>query len=443
MRKSRLAIRLVGLSFLAASGSASDAFALGSLGFDSEGFFENSPYRSNSSTWFFVDPSLEAEGHYVEGVLNLRGYAFVNDFTSSFTVDSGDTYLATSKQLSTIQQASLGRRKYTWSDADEFWALGMWQPRFLWDVFRPKTEGLTGAFYTYSTKQWKFLAFASPMTIPDRSYPVVAQNGKLVAGSNDLLPPYQEMTLLNRKVGINYSLAMPPMSDLLLKPGVGLSVRYDENDGRYARISTGLLPSNQLDLSAELALHPTTAMLNATIHPRNYYHQMTTLEVGRSGEDIAGWASITRESPLSPDGPSNWISQPMGPSWIAAIGGSAHLGDKRWLVSAGGLWIDEDAPTPTDEEAALHLPPRFNFSRASRFSAQWTGSERVVPGVTWTHDFQFPGNLLSLDTEWMPKWARGWQFSVGADFFSSASPDGFIGQYQGDDRFRLGVRYAL
>ena len=23
--------------------------------------------------------------------------------------------------------------------------------------------------------------------------------------------------------------------------------------------------------------------------------------------------------------------------------------------------------------------------------------DRLVPGVTWTHDFKFPGNLVSLD----------------------------------------------
>ena len=221
---------LVWLSCLTLA-NTSEAFALGSLGFDSEGFFKNSPYRSNSSTWFSVDPSFEAQGPYLAGSRELARRRLLSDaFSSSLTIDSGDTYIASSPSLGK-QQATLGRRRFEWSNADQFWGLGMWQPRFLWDTFRPETDGLTGAFYTYESQQWKFLAFASPMTIPDRSFPVVSQNGKLVSSSPDWLPPFSELQLLNRTVPIQLrpsdARAKP---ELLVKPGVALSVHYDEND---------------------------------------------------------------------------------------------------------------------------------------------------------------------------------------------------------------------
>jgi hypothetical protein len=420
---------------------ASDALALGSLGFESEGYLKNSPYRSNSSTWVTVEPTLEGRGPYLAESLDLKAAAFVSEPGSSLTIDSGDSYIATSPELGK-QQLTLGRRAYDWSDGDRFWSMGLWQPRFLWDTFRPQIDGLAGVFYTYDSQQWRFLAYASPLTVPDRSYPVASQNGHLVAASNDWLPPYAQFRLLDRNVDIRYSLATPPLNQLLLNPGGGFSVRYDENDGRYARISTGLMPSHQLDLAAELGLNPSTLVMNATIHPRSYYHQLTTLEIGRHSDVWTGFLSMTRESPLQPEGPTTWLSQPMGPSWIASGGGSLKLG-RNWSLSAGALWIDEDKRAPTPDEAALHLPPRFFFERATKFAFEYHPDDILIPSGTWTHDLRYPGNLMSVDLAWHPKWARAWRLDVGADFFSSASSDGFIGQYQGDDRVRVGVEYGI
>ncbi|HUP58740.1 MAG TPA: hypothetical protein VM598_14875, partial [Bdellovibrionota bacterium] len=190
------------------------------------------------------------------------------------------------------------------------------------------------------------------------------------------------------------------------------------------------------------ALDASTLVLDASIHPRAFYHQLTTLELARQGSDWSFWTSLSRESPIQPDGEPSWTSKPMGPAWIASLGGSTKVG-RSWTLGAGLLWIDEAKREATEEEAALHMPPRFLYERAGRFSAEWAGSERFTAGMNLTHDFRFPGNLVSLDARWQPRWAPDWRLSVGTDFFSAASPDGFIGQYVGDDRVRVGVRYEL
>ena len=59
-------------------------------------------------------------------------------------------FFINAKLDSTSGQASqiiFGRRLHLWSEAEEEWNLGIFQPQFRWNPIRPSQQGLTGLFW--------------------------------------------------------------------------------------------------------------------------------------------------------------------------------------------------------------------------------------------------------------------------------------------------------
>ena len=168
--------------------------AAGSIGLESTGFLRTSKDRSDSSYLFSLGPEFEVVGENLEGKFELQAMSFLDD-ASSITLESKNAYLSTSKNLINGVQFTAGRRKYDWSLFDDTWKYGLWSPRFMWDPLRPEQVGLTGVFYTYETSNWRVLAYGSPVSIPERSYPIQNVNGKISSNSPYYRPLPDTVTL--------------------------------------------------------------------------------------------------------------------------------------------------------------------------------------------------------------------------------------------------------
>lgn len=60
----------------------------------------------------------------------------------------------------------LGFRDFMWSEADRYWNLGLWQPRYLVDVFRPLQTSLPGVYVDF-LGDTSITAFVSHFYLPD------------------------------------------------------------------------------------------------------------------------------------------------------------------------------------------------------------------------------------------------------------------------------------
>ena len=428
------------------------AWALGLANLETTSYFRHSTARPDTSTVLDVEPSFVGEGPVVAGAFEARALLFTSDPVGSLTFDLGDAYVATSPQLLPHHQLSAGRRKQDWSTADQEWGLGLWEPRFTWDPLRPRRDGLSGFFYNYHSKFWRLTAFASPLSVPDRSFPVKAEGGRLTSSSPDFVPPYQATEIdtdqAHPRFGINYSIAMPPLSELLLNAGFGTSVRFGGDEGFWTQLSGGILPSHQLDLMAEFGIPAQQANVDSVIHPRSYSHRLLSAETGVRGTVLdgaaswAGWVSETRETPmLPPPTYPSWTSAPIGTAWIAALGASVEV--QHWFRLRGaGLMIREEKPAANADQANLTLPPRFWLTQAARFSGTFLASERWVPEFQWTRDFAWATHSLSVDLAYHSV-SGSWQAGVGGDLFFAKLDQGFYGAYAGNDRVRARVAYAF
>jgi hypothetical protein len=429
------------------------AHAAGYVRFDASSFFLSADNQPTTVTTLLLGPEMSTEGKWISAAMDIKGVAFVSD-VSSFTVEAGNLYVATSPQWMPHHQITIGRRIYDWNVMEDQWGLGLWSARFLWNPLAPERIGMTGAFYSYESAKWRFLAFGTPISPPERSFPIRDQNGQLLADSRDYVPPYQQLLLMNQVIPINYSIQYPPLSQLLVRPGGGVQVRYGGSDGPWASGSYGLMPMHEVQMGIQAAYDPVQAQVDAVVHPITLFHHLATFETGYRGRAWSLWASVTGESPIQPQIPASWQLAPMGPALLSSAGGSMRL-DEYFTFSTSLLKVNEDLPPLAPGQIPLNLPSRFQYTEAVQAEGKWTGIPQLTADLHYVYDLANLSTLLSFDLLYQPTVKRSsilrsmfggygaWAFGVGTDIISTQTDTGYIGQYYGNDRIRGRISYAF
>lgn len=412
----------------------------GSARVESSGFLKESPDRGSGSVTLSVGPDIEREGKIISSKLDLQAISFLSD-TSSVTAEAKNAYISTSWALMPHHQVTLGRRVYDWSKADNQWKMGLWSPRFLWDPLRPETVGLTGAFYQYQSNAWKILAFASPVSIPERGFPIRQEKGQLVSSSPDWVPPFNQMLVMKQKIDIHYQIAYPSNEKLILNPGAAVQLKYGKNQGPQAALIYGYKPIHQVDIALEAGLKPQESVLDATLHPRVLFHHILTGEVGYKLKDASVWFSATGESPEGAQTPTNWVTNRVGPALITSFGSDLDLGD-GFSLSGSYLDIQENQPAPKEGDFQINFPSRFPYRRATQLSAQYDGMKHLTYDLGWKYDIENASHLISTDVTYAT-FRKDWKLGFGVDLFASTTSRGLIGQYYGNDRVRGSISYAF
>jgi hypothetical protein len=417
------------------------ARATGSIGMETTGFLQHADGRADSSTTFLFNQKVgtETRGNF-DAQLDLKVITFMSD-RSSFTAELGDSYISTGENFSLLHEFTLGRRNYDWSVSDQVWKTGLFSNRFMWDPVRPEVLGLTGAFYKYQSQNFRVLAFASPIAVPERGLPMRQVGGSVTSPSPDWIPLYEELRTFGQTVDIQYTVNTPSISKLIANPGAGASLRYGENQGFWTSVTTGFLPMQQINIAAEFGLDSSNNILNASLNARVLYHNLNTFEAGYRVGKSHFWTSVTREIPLPSDPvPANWITSAIGPSWISSFGAS-HQFNNRLQMGLGYIVVNESKPTQQDAQLASFLPKRFQYTRATQLTATFMHNDRLTSSGDWRYDFDTNSQLISINMNY--RVGTNWNFSFGADGFISSTSTGFLGQYQGYDRVRAGVKYVF
>jgi len=430
-----------------------NSLATGQIKVESNGFMRRSEDRSDSSSTISVGPDLAGRGKTVEGKLDLEAIVQITDTANmkidrnAFTVEAANAYFATSKELMPRHQVTIGRRLYDWSRFDDEWQLGTYSPRFIWDPFRPETIGLTGFFYTYESKHFRMMAYGSPVNIPERGYPMRNEDGKIIS-TNPFAPIYPESAVIaKRNLPLNYTIDYPPMSELVANPGGLLSARYStEEGGRGAWVQGlfGSMPIHQPNVAVEPFFPAQADAIQVHVHPAIQRHRIMTLESGIQRSKVAIWASVTKETPEHRDIPSNWVGMNAEPAMVYSAGGNVMLG-RRFSLDAAYLFVDEKtAPEVENQDFTIDLGSRFEYHRAAKAALSFYGSERMTYRLGFVDDLMKKSQFASFDIIYrILRSDSALTLNLGSDFFASATGKGYIGQAQGNDRFRGGISYAF
>lgn len=453
----------VSLAMTVALFSLPEARALGFLMIDSSAFLRKDTQRGDTSTTIALGPNIEGESTQWGWKLDLQGFAFLSS-QSSLTIEAANAYFATSRDWNLYHQFTLGRRHYNWSEADRSWSLGMISPRFLWDPLRPEVVGLTGFFHTYETPTLQTSFFASPITVPERGFPIRADNtGRVVAESPFWVSPPSSIMLQGRETPIRYSIPDPDLKRAVFRPSILLKSRFGRETGGWVSVLGGLLPVHQNDIAIDPLLSLPANEFQAKLYPRFHSRTVASVETGYRFGIGNVWASVFGDRPIVRSVPENastrTITRPLGNAIQYSAGGALTLADQLRL-SGAVLHVAEKAPTP---DAASQIFPtdtlqsRFVFERAYQFGVTWESDSPWIIDSRFIRDTKNTSSLASFDFVYRPvryvspgaytggfnTAGSGWSIGIGADFIESKTGTGWIGQYVGNDRVRGRFSYAF
>ena len=127
---------------------------------------------------FYQHPAINIDVGYQYSVLEKEHYYRISSLEMNFP-------LPIKKLL-----FSIGFKNHLWSQADQYWNYGFWQPRYLIDPLRPKQIGLPGFYLSY-TGDSSLLLYASPFILPDIESRIRLVDGRPVSKSPFFVTPFQ------------------------------------------------------------------------------------------------------------------------------------------------------------------------------------------------------------------------------------------------------------
>lgn len=429
--------------------SSTQAFALGEVIFDASSFLLKSEQRPNASTFLMIGPQLLSEGKYVDSNVDFKVYAYL-PYSASVSVEGKNLYVASAKGLMNGHQFTLGRRTYEWSQMDDVWQLGLWQPRFLWDPLRPFSVGLTGMSYQYENTWMRFTVFGSPVAIPERGSTIYQEGGQILGFSPFHNPLPNQLDQGNGVLTpIVYQLNNPTISDAILRPGAASQIRVGGRTKWWGSVSYGVLPVNQIEMAAKVGLKVSENIVDAQIYPRFQWRHMLTTETGYKGKFWSVFASVTAEKPFRNQSMAqDLLYTPIGPAAILSWGGSLTWREGL-KVSASYLNINEKPEVrQAFSDIDISLPSRFAYRKAVQVNALFDNRADFTYGGSWIYDIEKDSGLVSATVSYRPRYSINPEnakmtYSLGADFIGSSTGQGWIGQYRGNDRLRGSVAYAF
>ncbi|MGZ3694842.1 MAG: hypothetical protein ACXWQO_11745 [Bdellovibrionota bacterium] len=346
-----------------------------------------------------------------------------------------------------------GRKRYSWSNLDSYWSLGLYQPRFRWDYLNEKENGLVGLFTGYQTETFSAVAFYSPLFVPEQGAPFDISSGACKSASPWFSCPASSIFLFNQQTDVRFKLEVPPVKSIVLHQAAGGTIRLGREFGPFGRLSYTHKPINQFLLSFEGQLSISTLDVPAIIRPRVLYHDLYGADAGWNFDRHSIVASAIAERPIRDVTPANWNTQE--PAKADLVGLTAKTMpfsqsfkytrfEFAYLHRNGGNSPDRG---PFVNPNVATFEPRYAFKNA------YSAAVFTPIADSWARSFLFStkliydslneGNILITDAFYRPTGSL--LLNLGCDILGSQShrPEDFISRYQRNDRVRGAVTYAF
>jgi hypothetical protein len=368
-------------------------------------------------------------------------------------LDVGELYLGFEKREAPNHFFAYGgRKRFEWNALDSYWSLGLYEPRFRWDYLNERENGLFGFFPGFRGELVEVTAFVSPIVVPEQGAPFNITGGNCHSSSPWFSCPASTISIFNQPTGVNFSLDVPPVKDLVLHEGHGATVRVGREKGPFARLSYAHKPINQFVLSFEGRLDLATSSVPAVIRPRILYHDLYGADVGFLGARNSFTATALYEHPIRDATPASWNTQELSNATIFGATFVSHpfarlkftRFEASYLHREGGIAPDQG---PFVSASTSYFEPRYAFQNAFSVAAFTPGKDewarRFLASLKFIVDTANTGNLLVFDAFYSP-FGRLY-LNLGCDLIGSNSPTpiDFLSRYQRNDRVRGAVAYSF
>ncbi len=416
----------------------------------------------------------ESEGRVFNGTLELGGsFATAVENYSNVYVPEAFLELQTSDFVDAElngelrARVSVGRRLETWSQLDRNWDLGLWEPLNRFDALRPIDQGLTGAFIEAGTGDFKLVAFASAVYVPEQGGSFSLQNGKFKSASPWFTEPTDRLILFSETTQVQYDILTPSTGSVISQTSGGVLLRYGSlQDGFYTQASYMFKPRNQLATPFEgsLNLTDTSSFAFVQISPQVIFHQIAAAELGynnltQDGDRAFGFSvSALIDSPTNEFAGPNLTYQELDPMLFlspkVSVGFDVGRTDFEFAVSylqATGGGFTMKGPFASEKAVfGSRVPYKEAVALDGRVTVGKGRRSTVMLGGRWLEELSENGSMLQADASLdfsMNGQTQDWRLSVMGDVLgsrlSSNENQGYVSRYRGNDRWMSQIRFIF
>jgi hypothetical protein len=384
---------------------------------------------------------MNAEGALAFGAPSLN-YLNISEFYAEFT---------TLREPGQRDSLALGRKLVKWSDLDQRWDLGLWQPLFQWNPLAPQQQGLPGIFWQTEREHYAFTLFASYLFLPNQGPSYEVRNGTFVPSNPWFRSPPESVKIFGESTVVDYNVQTPSQSDVIYRTSYGAKLNLGSEETVAVQLSHMYKPSNELALGYAGVLNTSTLHGEVTVKPQVFNHSISALDLShRTGNFHYGIGTLF-------DRPDKDI--PLEAQWTRAEYADAVLyspfvewEQPGYRLALAALKVTGGEVTETGDLASTKRAPlglRYPFQEAVRASVEndfaFLGFRRWLGKLAYTYSDKNKFEYIQWQTKF--RWTRLWTlFSevelVHADDTSFENQNE-IAQYRNLDRFLIGAAYVF
>lgn len=358
--------------------------------------------------------------------------------------------------VSEFNNFSVGRRKFSWSELDTRWQLGLWQPKFTLNPLRPEDQGLTGLFFNHRQEKQEFLLLATPIFIPTMEPEVREEGGSLVSDSRWYRAPSNKWKFNNRDTPIVYSIETPEAARLVGNPAIAAMYRVGSlTAGPRLNLAAAYKPVNDMLLKRQIDFF-TNNLTQVKASPDVTYHRLVSTDLAYSWGPYNASISYLGDEPIEKRPIDKWAMQKLKPLSIYSANFDVQLSSlvarpltlqTSYLKVFGGEIEDiESDGSPNDFTL---FDSRTKFTNAILLGLQGELARPFLRPVTskfsYTYDYDQKGYVWGLEFQVSP--FDQWSLVMGSDILGveneTDTDKRFINQFRANDRYYAGLTYVF
>jgi hypothetical protein len=333
-------------------------------------------------------------------------------------------------------QLAIGRKKMQWSQLDEIWQIGFYQPRFLALPLNPETQGLTGAFLNIEEKQWGLGIFASFIYVPDQGPSYEIRDGKFSQSNPWFTAPPKYVRFSGQLDEVNYEIQKPEINDVILNQSYAAHLHFGKKDENlFFQMAWAKKPSQQLALGVDPYFKPDNTAL-VQVSPKIFIHQLWSADLSYTASSHIWGISGIIEKPQAPLFSEQYSytsfsdSTSISPYW--------QFKYKRWDLLASYLKINGGDPQARGGQ--LLKVYRFDYIDAYLFKLKWQNHE-----LSLKQGAENSFSILQAQSKF--KIDQYWNAYAGAQLIAVnqtiSNNNQLISKFENHDSLMLGLSYVF
>ena len=348
----------------------------------------------------------------------------------------------------------VGRKRSDWSQADERWNLGVWEPVFKWNPLNPERQGLTGLFLTIPFENAELEILGSPVYLPNQGPSFqVSNSGEFVQGNPWFMPPAKTVHIWSQTSQVEYNLIRPNEAEVVVRKSYATRLKF-KTDSFYLQGSYAYKPMNELPLGYDGVLDIARDKGIVDIVTSVQYHEVTGADLEWRSKYFKLGVSGFRDKPFGTASFSDdkdwtrpvyreafatapYIDIYFAQGWVAKL---------QYLSITGGQ-VEEVGPLASSSR--VPVTRRYPFTQAQSLEVQYQG--RLGLHRPWVSSLNY---TVSTKNQFdLIHWRGVIQLSKLWNVFSETSlvraqtptleNQNDIAQFENHDRLLAGVGYVF